>query len=58
VDAAKKAFSRDDYVGFLSITDDALRRIRAGTLTASKIIEKKLVLYMKFGYGLLDKSGE
>jgi hypothetical protein len=52
--AAKKAFNRDDYREFLSITGDALRRIRAGTLQASAEIQQKLTRYETFGYGLLE----
>ena len=51
--AAKTAFSRDDYVEFLSITEDALRRMSAGTLRASKKTEQKLIKFKIFGYGLL-----
>jgi len=56
MNAAKKAFVRDDYPEFLSITEDALRRISAGTLKASKKTERKLAKYKVFGYGLLDKN--
>jgi len=52
--AAKKAFSDDDYVEFLSITEDALRRIDAGTLKASANIKHKLNNYKTFGNGLLE----
>ncbi|MBC7961649.1 MAG: hypothetical protein H7Y05_01750 [Steroidobacteraceae bacterium] len=56
--AAKKAFIRDNYPEFLSITEDALRRISAGTLTASKKAKQKLVKYKVFGYGLLENDKE
>jgi predicted DNA-binding protein len=56
IKAAKKAFTQDDYMEFLSITEDALRRISAGTLKASKKTERKLVRYKVFGYGLLEKN--
>ena len=56
INAAKKAFVQDDYIGFISITEDALRRISAGTLKASKKTEQKLVRYKAFGYGLLEKN--
>jgi len=56
INAAKKAFARDDYMEFLSITEDALRRISAGTLKASKKTERKLAKYKVLGYGLLDKN--
>ncbi|MDD2735927.1 MAG: hypothetical protein PHF56_18490 [Desulfuromonadaceae bacterium] len=53
VSAAKKAFGRDDYSAFVSIADDALRRIRAGTLKASNKSRQKLLKYKKFGQSLL-----
>jgi hypothetical protein len=56
INAAKKAFVQDDYMEFLSITEDALRRISAGTLKASKKTERKLAKYKVFGYGLLEKN--
>jgi hypothetical protein len=56
ISAAKKAFARDDYLEFLSITEDALRRISAGTLKASKKTERKLTKYKVLGYGLLEKN--
>jgi hypothetical protein len=52
--AAKKAFNRDDHIKFLSITEDALRRINAGTLSASKKTKQTLDKYRAFGYGLLE----
>lgn len=58
ISAAKKAFSRDDYREFLSVTEDALRRVHAGTLKASKKTQHTLRKYQVFGYGLLDKNGE
>jgi hypothetical protein len=54
VAAAKKAFNRDDHTEFLSITEDALRRINAGTLRASNKTKQTLVRYRTFGYGLID----
>jgi hypothetical protein len=51
--AAKKAFVRDDYREFVAITDDALRRIRAGTLKASNSSKQKLLKYKTFGQSLL-----
>jgi hypothetical protein len=54
--AAKKAFNRDDYREFISITEDALRRIRAGSLQASAEIQQKLSRYETFGYGLLEND--
>jgi hypothetical protein len=56
INAAKKAFARDDYLEFLSITEDALRRISAGTLKASKKTERKLTKYKVLGYSLLEKN--
>jgi len=52
---AKKAFNQDDYIEFLSITEDALRRINAGKLKASNKAKQKLEKYRSFGYGLLEK---
>jgi len=54
VSAAKKSFSNDDYVEFLSLTEDALRRVNAGTLKASPNMRHKLQQYRTFGYGLLE----
>lgn len=56
INAAKKAFAQDDYREFVSITEDALRRINAGTLKASKKTRQKLAKYKVFGYGLLEKN--
>lgn len=56
INAAKKAFIQDDYLEFLSITEDALRRIDAGTLKASMKSKQKLTRFKIFGYGLLEKS--
>jgi hypothetical protein len=58
INAAKKAFSQDDYLKFLSVTEDALRRIHAGTLKASEKAKQKLEKYKAFGYGLLEKEKE
>jgi len=55
--AAKKAFNREDYVEFISLTEDALRRIDAGTLRATKKTKLRLATYKKIGYGLLEKDG-
>jgi hypothetical protein len=57
ITAAKKAFVRDDYPEFLSITEDALRRIDAGTLKASRKTRQKLNSYRGCGYVLLEKNG-
>ncbi len=56
--AAKNAFNRDDFVEFVSITEDALRRVNAGTLPASKKAKQKLVRYKAFGDGLLENDRE
>lgn len=56
--AAKKAFVKDDYTEFISITEDALRRIRAGTLKASRKTKQQLTRYKVFGYGLLEKNAD
>lgn len=56
--AAKKAFVRDDYSEFVAITDDALRRIRAGTLKASNKSRQKLLKYKTFGQSMLDRTEE
>lgn len=55
---AKKAFNQDNYIRFLSITEDALRRINAGKLKASYKAKQKLEKYKLFGYGLLEKEKE
>ncbi|MBL0225786.1 MAG: hypothetical protein IPQ16_09495 [Geobacteraceae bacterium] len=56
INAAKRAFSRDDYREFIAITEDALRRIDAGTLKASRKSKQRLSGYKIFGYGLLEKN--
>jgi hypothetical protein len=56
ISAAKKAFIQDDYLKFLSVTEDALRRIQAGTLIASEKAKQKLEKYRVFGAGLLEKE--
>lgn len=56
ISAAKKAFSQDDYLKFLSVTEDALRRITAGKLAASDKAKQQLEKYRVFGYGLLEKE--
>lgn len=54
--AIKKAFNKDDYIEFISLTEDALKRISEGTLKASRKTKQKLKKYRKFGYGLLEKA--
>jgi len=58
INAAKKAFNRDDFVEFVAIAEDAVRRMNSGTLKASKKNRQQLVNYKVFGYGLLEKSVE
>lgn len=58
INAAKNAFIQDDYLKFLSITEDALRRIQAGTMKTSEKAKQKLEKYRVFGYGLLEKKKE
>jgi hypothetical protein len=58
INAAKKAFSKDDYIEFIAITEDALRRIKAGTLKASKKSKQKLFKYKIIGYELLEKESD
>lgn len=56
INAAKIAFNQDDFLKFLSVTEDALRRINAGTLKASEKAKQQLEKYKVFGYGLLEKE--
>lgn len=56
VQFAKKAFVRDDYLEFISIAEDALRRIGSGTLKSSKKTQQRLEKFRHFGYALLDKN--
>lgn len=56
ISAAKKAFNQDDYLKFLSVTEDALRRIKAGKITASEKEKQQLKKFKQFGYGLLEKE--
>ena len=58
VTAAKKAFIEDDYVRFVSITEDALRRIAAGTLKASNKSKQQLLKYRAVGRGLLNNGAK
>ncbi len=53
--AAKKAFVRDDIIEFIAITEDALRRITAGSLKAAAKTKIKLNKYRAFGYSLLEE---
>jgi hypothetical protein len=56
ISAAKKAFVRDDYTEFIAIAEDAVRRINAGSLKASRKNRQQLIRYKVFGYGLLEKN--
>lgn len=55
INAANKSFKRKDYKRALSITEEALRRIRFGTLKASTKTKQMLNEYRASGYKLLDK---
>jgi hypothetical protein len=55
--AADKAYNKGDYRRFLSLSEDALNRIRAGTLTASQKTKQKLVRNRAIGRGLLEEGG-
>jgi len=55
IDSAKIYFKRKDYKKALSITEEALRRIKSGTLKASKKTKQKLNEYRISGYNHLDK---
>jgi hypothetical protein len=55
IDAAKKSFNSKDYKKVLSITEEALSRIRSGTLKASRKTKQKLNEYRASGYRLLEK---
>jgi hypothetical protein len=52
--AAKKAFTEDNFVEFVAITEDALARINAGNLKASANVRHRLNQYQTFGYGMLQ----
>lgn len=54
--AANKAYNRGDYRRFLAISEEALNRIRAGSLAASKKTKQKLVRNRAIGRGLLEKG--
>jgi hypothetical protein len=53
INSAKKTFTQKDYKECISVTEDALRRISAGTLKASKKSKRQLVKYKNSGYELL-----
>jgi predicted S18 family serine protease len=54
--AADKAYNKGDYRRFLSMSEEALSRIRTGTLTASKKAKQKLVRNRALGRKLLEKG--
>ncbi len=56
LEAAKKAFGKDDYTEFTTLSEDALRRINSGGLKASRKTIKKLEKFRTFGYALLAKD--
>ena len=55
LDAVKKTFNRKNYQKALSIAEEALGRIRSGTLKASKKTKNKLNEYRVSGYEFLNK---
>jgi hypothetical protein len=55
--AADKAYNRGDYGRFLSMSEEALNRIRAGTLAASKEAKQKLIRNRALGRKLLVNGG-
>ena len=54
--AADNAYNKGDYGRFLSMSEEALSRIRAGTLTASKKAKQKLARNRTLGRKLLGKG--
>jgi hypothetical protein len=54
INAAKKAFVKDDILEFVALIEDAQRRIASGSLKASAKTVKKLAKYRAFGYALLE----
>jgi hypothetical protein len=52
ITAAKKAFVKDDYIAFISISEAALKKISDGTLYASDTTKQKLLRYKSCGYKL------
>jgi len=55
--AANKAYNKGDFKRFLTISEEALSRIRTGTLTASKKAKQKLARNSVLGRKLLGKEG-
>lgn len=58
LDAAKKAFVKDDYIEFVAVTEDALRRIKSGGLKSSRKKIRQLEKYKLFGYSMLTTDDE
>jgi len=55
--AADKAYNRRDYRRFLSLSEEALNRIRTGTLTATQKTKQKLLKNRALGRALLERGG-
>lgn len=53
---AERSFALEDHLGLISISEDALRRIAAGTLKASKKTKKTFLMYQAYGYAALESS--
>ena len=58
INAAKKAFVKDDYPEFIAIAEDALQRINSGSLRASVKTKNKLNKYREFGYSLMVEGNQ
>jgi hypothetical protein len=54
---ADKAYNKGDYSRFLTMSEEALSRIRTGTLTATKKAKQKLLRNRALGRKLLEKGG-
>jgi hypothetical protein len=55
--AANTAYNKGDYRRFLTMSEEALSRIRTGTLTATKKAKQKLLRNRDLGRKLLEKGG-
>jgi hypothetical protein len=53
--AVKMSFKRKDYKKAIFIIEEALGRIKSGTLKASRKTKQKLIEYRASGYTFLDK---
>jgi hypothetical protein len=58
IKAAQRAFVNDDYQRFITISEDAIGRIRTGTLKASSKEKAKLERYRTFGRALLENPNK